>query len=69
MVTNNQGGNSMKTTYLSNRSYYACRCNTGSRYPNSATRKYFLGKLLDTALAAAITVAVVAILLFVLILF
>lgn len=47
---------------------YACR-RPARRYPNSASRRYYLEKLLDTVLAAAITVAVVAILLFLLILF
>lgn len=51
------------------RDYYACRRGCTYRYPNSADRRYFLERLLDTVLAAAITVAVVAILLFLLILF
>ena len=42
---------------------------TPCRYPNSATRRYYLERLLDAALAAAITVAVVVILMFLLILF
>lgn len=57
----------MKATCI--RNYYACRRGFSYRYPNSADRRYFLEKLLDTVLAAAITVAVVAILLFLFILF
>jgi len=59
----------MKATYMPPCSYYASRRGTPRRYPNSASRRYFLEKLLDTVLAAAITVAVVAILLFLFILF
>ena len=59
----------MKVTYMQPCNYYTCRRSTPCRYPNSAGRRYFLEKLLDTALAAAITVAVVAILLFLFILF
>ena len=59
----------MKATYMQPCNYYTCRRGTARRYPNSASRRYFLEKLLDTALAAAITVAVVAILLFLFILF
>lgn len=59
----------MKATYMHPCNYYACHRGTARRYPNSAGRRYFLEKLLDTVLAAAITVAVVAILLFLFILF
>lgn len=53
----------MKTTAI--RSYCYCpRRHPSNRYPNSASRRYLLDKLLDIALAAAITVAVIAILLF-----
>lgn len=53
----------MKTNAI--RSYcYCARRRPASRYPNSASRRYILDKLLDTALATAITVAVIAILLF-----
>lgn len=58
----------MKVTYMQPCNYYTRR-RTPCRYPNSASHRYFLEKLLDTALAAAITVAVVAILLFLFILF
>ena len=57
----------MKATCI--RNYYACRQGGTYRYPNSADRRYHLNRFLDTVLAAAITVAVVAILLFLLILF
>lgn len=59
----------MKATYMQPYNYCACRRSTPRRYPNSADRRYFWEKLLDTVLAAAITVAVVAILLFLFILF
>lgn len=53
----------MKATTI--RSYcYCAHRRPVSRYPNCASRRYVLEKLLDTALAAAITVAVIAILLF-----
>lgn len=39
---------------------------TASPFPNAATRRYFWERALDAALAAGITVAVVAILLFLL---
>ncbi len=55
----------MKTVTM--RSYYEST-HAPSRYPNSASREYILHKLLDTALAAAITVAVVAIGIFLLVL-
>ena len=51
------------------RSYPYCAYRRAScRYPNAASRRYFLERLLDTVLAAAITLAVVVILLFLLVL-
>ena len=58
----------MKTTAVRSSPYYTCRRSL-DRYPNCASRRQILEKLLDTALAAAITVAVVAILLFLFVLF
>lgn len=57
----------MKTTAI--RSYNFCVGRRTHRYPNCASRQHILEKLLDTVLTAAITVAVVAILLFLLVLF
>jgi len=59
----------MKATTAPRYNYYACRRTAPSRYPNAASRRYFWDKLLDTVLAAAITLAVVVILLFLLVLF
>ena len=59
----------MKASYANARTYYACHSDKGCRYPNSAVRKRFIERFLEVALAAAITVSVVAILLFMLILF
>lgn len=58
----------MKTTAIRSYNYYACRRNP-ARYPNCASKRYVMEKFLDTLLAAAITVAVVAILLFLFVLF
>lgn len=44
--------------------YAASRRSTANRFPNAASRRYFWERTLDAALAAAITVAVVTILLF-----
>ncbi len=46
-------------------SFCACR-RAASRFPNAADRRYFWGRFLDAALAAAITLAIVTILLFLL---
>lgn len=58
----------MKANTVSRYNYYACRRPTYSRVPNAAGRRYFWERLLDTVLAAAITLAGVVILLFLLIL-
>lgn len=41
-------------------------CKPACRYPNAAERGYFWNKLLNTLLAAALTLAIVTILLFLL---
>lgn len=56
----------MKATAMRSYNYYATRRQTPSRYPNAATRRFTVQKLVDILLAAVITVAVVAILLFLL---
>ena len=58
----------MKTTAIRSYNYYASH-RSANRYPNCASRRHIMEKLLDTVLAAAITVAVVAILLFLFVLF
>ena len=58
----------MKVSTVQSYSCYACHRSAPSRYPNSASRHYIRHKLLDIALAAAITVAVVAIMLFLIVL-
>lgn len=56
----------MKATAMKSYNYYANRSRTPSRYPNAAARRFSAQKLVDILLAAVITVAVVAILLFLL---
>ena len=55
----------MKTTAIAT-NYHCTNRHTACRYPNSAQRRHFGEQLLDTVLAAAITLAVVVILLFLL---
>ena len=59
----------MKTTAIRSYNYYRSRRPVAARYPNCASRRYMLEKLLDATLAAAITVAVVVIFLFIFLLF
>lgn len=59
----------MKYPTVSARRYYACRIPGARRYPNAANRPNLLEKLVDILLAAAITVAVIVVLLFLLIAF
>lgn len=56
----------MKATAMRSYNYYATRNRTPSRYPNAAGNRFCVQKLVDLLLAAAITVAVVTILLFLL---
>lgn len=58
----------MKTNTVNRYSYYACHRGTPARYPNCADMGDIRNKLLDALLAAAITVAVVAVVLFLLVL-
>lgn len=58
----------MKATVIRPSRYVSYRRNTFTRYPNAATAKDLGNKLLDAALAAAITVAVVVIALFLMVL-
>ena len=51
----------MKTNTVSANRYYACKHPGAARYPNAATKRYYLEKLVDGALAAAITLASVII--------
>ena len=55
----------MKTTTVSPTAYYAAKDPRANRYPNAARRTYFLERIMDGMLAAAITVAAVVILLFI----
>lgn len=48
--------------------YAYCRRTDAARYPNTATRRYFWERLVNAALAAALTLAVVTILLFLMVL-
>lgn len=57
----------MKATALPRYNYYAAR-RKAARYPGCATRRFSAEKLVDALLAAAITLAVVVILLALLIL-
>lgn len=56
----------MKATAIRSYNYYASRNRTPNRYPNAASNRFSAQKLVDFLLAAAITVSVVAILLFLL---
>ena len=56
----------MKANTANRYSYYACHRPTPSRYPNSVKTRSLWDRLLDTLLGAAITVAFVAIALFLL---
>lgn len=56
----------MKATAIRSYDYYAFR-RSRQRYPNGRERRPFLEKLVDSLLAAAITLAVVVILLVLLI--
>lgn len=58
----------MKTNTMNRYSYYACHRGTPDRYPNCASMRDIRNKIVDTLLAAAITVAVVAVVLFLLVL-
>jgi len=58
----------MKATAVRPSRYMSYRRNTYTPYPNSAASRKFAEKLLDAALAAAITAALVVIALFVLLL-
>ena len=56
----------MKTATINN---FNRRTNKGKRYPNAATRREVMNKVLDNLLVGAIGVAAAASLLFVLLLF
>lgn len=49
----------MKSNTASVNRYYACKHPGGTRYPNAASKRYYLEKLVDGALALAITFAAV----------
>ena len=55
----------MKTRTVTAAAYYAAKDPRASRYPNAADRHYFLERIIDGFLAAAITVAIVVVLLFI----
>ena len=59
----------MKSSPVSARRYYACRIPGAKRYPNAADKPNIPEMLVDTLLAAAITVGFVTVLLFLLIAF
>lgn len=52
------------TTVRKPAAYYSCRSAAPCRYPNAARKGYFLDKVIDAVLAAAITLAVLTALLF-----
>lgn len=58
----------MKATIIRPTRYVAYRRNTFTRYPGAAQSRKLAEKLLDAALAAAITVSIMVIALFLLIL-
>lgn len=51
----------MKVNTVPTARYYACKHPGAARYPNAASRRYYLEKLVDGALALAITLAAVII--------
>ena len=51
----------MKTNTVPTSRYYACKRPGVARYPNAASKRYYLEKLVDGALAGAITLATVLI--------
>lgn len=55
----------MKTRPVTAAVYYAAKDPNANRYPNAASRRYFAERILDGVLAAAITVSVVVVLLFI----
>lgn len=58
----------MKLTVVRPSRYAVYRRNTYTPYPGTGARRSFLSRFVDAALAAVITVAVVAILLFLVVL-
>lgn len=58
----------MKDTVIRSTRYTTYRRNTYTPYPGAAACRRFFNRLLDAALAASITIAVIVILLFLLIL-
>lgn len=51
----------MKVNTVPTTRYYACKAPGAARYPNAANKRYYLEKLVDGALALAITLATVVI--------
>ena len=51
----------MKANTVSTARYYACKQPGAARYPNAASKRYYLEKLVDGALALALTLASVII--------
>lgn len=51
----------MKVQTVNPAVYYACKIPGGHKLPNAAEKRYYAEKLVDTLLAAAITLAVVVI--------
>ena len=51
----------MKINTVPTTRYYACRKPGAARYPNAASKRYYLEKLVDGALTLAITLASVII--------
>lgn len=52
----------MKMQTVDPTAYYACNESGAHKLPNAATRRYFLEKVIDGLLAAAITLAAVVVL-------
>lgn len=58
----------MKTNTMNNVSYYTYHRRTPDRYPNCAKIYDIRGKIVDALLAAAITIGLVAVVLFLIVL-
>jgi len=52
----------MKAQTAAPTAYYACKVPGGHKLPNAATRRYYIEKLVDGLLAAAITLAAIVVL-------
>lgn len=51
----------MKAQTVNATAYYACKAPGGHKLPNAAERRFYVEKLVDILLAAAITIAIVVV--------